>query len=238
MYDRRYAEQVLAFEASGGLLNASLVMRDRETDSWWSIMTADAIGGPLTGTTLKELPVYQKVQWSEWRERHPDTKVLSVGGHEHVNRDPYADYFTSDGGFRGLSSDDQRLGDKASIYAFLLDGQAYAVTHERIAGGAAFELDDGRQLFFYREPGESMFASTLAYVSDKQMKNDRFEVRDGVWIDIISGAEFDAASGFPIDIDVDGVKADGEATQLAGLGGFDTFWYIWATTHHMPVLLD
>ena len=30
-------------------MDASLVMRDRETDSWWSIMTSDAIGGELDG---------------------------------------------------------------------------------------------------------------------------------------------------------------------------------------------
>ena len=40
-------DEELNFEASGALLDASLVMRDRETDSWWSIMTSDAIGGDL-----------------------------------------------------------------------------------------------------------------------------------------------------------------------------------------------
>ena len=28
-------------------MKASLIMRDRETDSWWSIVTGDAIGGEL-----------------------------------------------------------------------------------------------------------------------------------------------------------------------------------------------
>ena len=33
-------------------MKASLVMRDRETDSWWSIMTSTAIGGALQGAEL------------------------------------------------------------------------------------------------------------------------------------------------------------------------------------------
>ena len=71
MYDRKVGGKELNFEASGGLLDASLVMRDRETDSWWSIMTADAIGGDLRKTELVELPVGEKMQWKDWLARHP-----------------------------------------------------------------------------------------------------------------------------------------------------------------------
>jgi hypothetical protein len=41
-------------------MQATLVLRDRETDSWWSIMTSDAIGGELDGTDLEELPFGEK----------------------------------------------------------------------------------------------------------------------------------------------------------------------------------
>ena len=56
MYDRELGDRLLSFEASGALWQASLVMRDRETDSWWSIMTSEAIGGELDGADLVELP--------------------------------------------------------------------------------------------------------------------------------------------------------------------------------------
>ena len=43
VYDRQYDDETLSFEASGALKDGALVMRDRETDSWWSIMAAEAI---------------------------------------------------------------------------------------------------------------------------------------------------------------------------------------------------
>ncbi len=73
MYDREYGDRELNFEASGALWQASLVMRDRETDSWWSIMTSAAIGGELDGTDLVELPYGEKTTWGKWRKRYPDT---------------------------------------------------------------------------------------------------------------------------------------------------------------------
>ena len=72
VYGRSYGDRKLNFEASGALKQASLIMRDRETDSWWSIMTSDAIGGELVGTDLVELPRGEKVTWKDWRRRHPD----------------------------------------------------------------------------------------------------------------------------------------------------------------------
>ena len=78
MYDRNYDGKTLSFEPSGGLMNASLVMQDRETDTFWSIMSGKAEAGALDGTALIELPVSEKMSWAEWRARHPDTLVLSV----------------------------------------------------------------------------------------------------------------------------------------------------------------
>ena len=83
VYGRKHGDQELNFEASGALLDASLVMRDRETDSWWSIMTSDAIGGELEGDELEELPLGEKSTWKDWVARHPQTLVLSVEGREH-----------------------------------------------------------------------------------------------------------------------------------------------------------
>ncbi len=80
MYGRRYDGKDLRFEASGGLMHAALVMRDKETDSYWSIMTGDAIAGDLKGTPLEEWPLGEKAQWGDWSARHPDTLVLSVNG--------------------------------------------------------------------------------------------------------------------------------------------------------------
>lgn len=199
----------LTFEASGALLDASLVMRDRETDSWWSIMTSDAIGGSLEGAELQELPVSEKTTWGDWKRGHPDTVVLSVEGVEHVERNPYETYFTSEGTFRDLEIDDDRLAPKEPIFAFWLDGRPWAVPHAAIEGGAAFRLSSGdggreRWVAFHRAPGAAVYASSRGWALDG-------EVRE-VGPEPPPGAE--------------------------PLEGFDTYWYTWVSVNEESGLLE
>jgi hypothetical protein len=139
VYDRRYSGKELLFEPSGGLLNAGLVMRDRPTDSWWSIMTGVAIGGELEGTPLKEIAVSEKTQWGEWKRRYPTSKVWSIGGMEHDDTNPYDHYLGNTKTFRESKTPDKRLPDKESVYAFQMDGVTYAVPHALIFGGAVLQ---------------------------------------------------------------------------------------------------
>lgn len=220
MYSREYGDRVLSFEASGGLWNSSLVMQDKETDTYWSIMSGTAIGGEMSGTELTELPVSEKARWDEWRERHPDTLVLSVRGNEHAP-DAYRGYWEDPRGFRGQEAEDDRLDTKEPIYAFELGGAAHAVPMSAVEGGGAFHLDAGPHVFLYREPGAELFESTAAYLSPAG-----FERRDGTWVETGTGARFDT-----------------ETRRFTGgdvepLVGFDTFWYTWSLTHEDPVILE
>ncbi len=193
-------------------MQASLVMRDKETDSWWSIMTSKAIGGPMDGQDLVELPYGEKSTWGDWVRRYPQTKVLSVNGKEHEERNPYDRYFTSDGTFRDLKVADDRLAAKTAIYSFRLGGQAYAAPNKAYEGGklfAAEELGEGKRLFLYREKGASVFASTLAYVVDAGVKAK----------EVLRRVEAQDTEGFePVE-------------------GFDTFWYNWVAVNKDSKLL-
>jgi hypothetical protein len=77
VYGRQYEGKTLQFEASGGLLHGAMVIRDKETDSHWSIITGDAIAGDLKGTPLEEWPLGEKARWKDWAARHPDTPSSS-----------------------------------------------------------------------------------------------------------------------------------------------------------------
>ena len=92
MYSRDYEDVTVEFEASGGLINSSLVMQDRQTDTYWSMMKGEAIAGELEGNDLVELPVSEKMQWRDWKAKHADTLVLSVRGREDT-RSSYRSYF-------------------------------------------------------------------------------------------------------------------------------------------------
>jgi hypothetical protein len=169
VYGRTYDDKVLSFEPSGALLQAAITMRDRETDSWWSIMKEGAIGGELEGVSLDLIPAGEKVQWTDWKKRYPSTKVLSVDGEEHDPDDHYKDYFASEEGFRGATAEDKRLKDKEAIFAFTVGDTAYAVTHDTVEGGARFRLGD-KEIYLFRKKGAPLYSSTEAYIeaSDKE----------------------------------------------------------------------
>lgn len=222
MYGRHYAGRDLRFEASGGLLHSALVMRDKETGSYWPILTGEAASGKLKGTRLLELPVGVKVQWKDWLRAHPDTLVLSVAGAEHVENNPYDQYFASDSGYRETAAKDKRLPTKEPIWAFDLSGRRFAVPFRAFEDGGAFRAGE-EWIFLHRPKGAAVYFSTRAFASGTP-----FVRRDGTWFHESSGARFDAAQGNFV---------EGSSSDPRPLRGFDTFWYMWSLTHPDTVVL-
>jgi len=220
VYSREYGGQELQFEASGGLWNSSLVMQDKQTDTYWSIMSGSAIGGRLAGTELRELPVSEKVRWDDWRARHPNTLVLSVGGAEHAP-DAYQRYWEDPRGFRGQEAEDDRLPTKEPIFAFEYGGVPYVVPASAAEGGAVYSVPEGPYVLLWRAPGSEIFESTDAYLS-----SEGFERRGERWVELGTGAELDPSSG----------RFQGGSVEP--LIGFDTFWYNWSLTHENTVILE
>ena len=209
MYDRNVLDRELTFEASGGLVNGTLVLQDRETDSYWPIMHGRSFHGALQGTPLRELTVNDKVRWRDWRARHPDTRVLSVGGVE--DQEPrYDKYFASPEGFRGLVAHDDRLATKQPIFAFRLDGQPYAARYEDFIGGRVFRVG-GVGVFLYRADGVDLRDASAAYLSPHYATP-----ATGI-PGPVAGCRFDAQ----------GKRYEG-ADCPARIAGFDTFWYSWS----------
>ena len=76
--DRRVAGRTLTFENSGALWKDMLVMKDKETGTYWTPATGKALAGPLAGETLTILPA--PVTTAEaWRELYPSTICLDTG---------------------------------------------------------------------------------------------------------------------------------------------------------------
>jgi hypothetical protein len=76
--DRRVAGRTLTFENSGALWKDMLVMKDKETGTYWTPATGRALAGPLEGETLTVLPA--SVTTAEaWRELYPSTVCLETG---------------------------------------------------------------------------------------------------------------------------------------------------------------
>ena len=194
-------------------MNATLVMQDFETDSYWSIMTNEAIEGEKKGTKLRELPVSSKVQWKDWLKKHPNTLVLSVDGKEDASTG-YISYFNSPEGFRGIEATDQRLENKEPIFTFEYENKKYAVANEIIKGGKVFDLGNLR-ILLYRPENADLFYSTIAY----QTKSLGFSKVENGWMEIDSGCVFD--------IETESFSKDGTNCPER-FSGFDTFWYTWS----------
>src|SRR5919197_1465220 len=56
VFNRRVGGRTLTFGTTGKLRRSDLVMWDRQTETWWQQLTAEAVVGELTGTKLKVLP--------------------------------------------------------------------------------------------------------------------------------------------------------------------------------------
>jgi len=91
-YDPQVGGQLLTFGVSGLLYKDNLLLYDHETDSLWSQLGRKAITGSLAGTSLSILPA-TLTTWTQWREEHPLTKVLSfhTGYERNYSADPYVD---------------------------------------------------------------------------------------------------------------------------------------------------
>jgi len=78
IYDRSVDGRVLTFENSGALWRDTLVLRDRETGTYWSAATGLALSGALAGRRLEPVAAtYTTVE--AWRRAFPATRYADLG---------------------------------------------------------------------------------------------------------------------------------------------------------------
>ncbi len=93
VYARRHDDRILTFIVSGRLWRDSLIMQDKETGTFWSHVTGEALLGSLTGASLESIPSVQ-TSWAEWFREHPDTKLLRKS--RMVRSSVYESYFRNE----------------------------------------------------------------------------------------------------------------------------------------------
>lgn len=137
------------FGVSGLLYNSDVLLYDRDTESLWSQLMGRAVTGPLAGETLETLPV-RHTTWRDWRERHPETLVLSddTGFHRAYYRDPYRDYHRSRAIMFPVASRSGEYHPKALVLGLELGGEARAWPFEELPKGSGSFGDEiaGREV--------------------------------------------------------------------------------------------
>lgn len=154
----------VAFGVSGLLHNSDLVLYDRDSHSLWQQITARAFAGPRRGQSLAAVPLTMTT-WREWRDRHPDTRVLStdtgVKG-KYGDATPYGEYERSKRLMFPVSALDPRLHPKAVVYAVELETGSFAVTERALKAAGTVDSKVGRvPVRWQREAGGTVRATRL-----------------------------------------------------------------------------
>ena len=230
-YDRRVGERILDFGTSGKLLNSSLVMYDRQTESLWSHFTGQAIIGHLTGEQLEFFPI-QTVSFADFRERYPDGIVLSqdTGFSRRYGVNPYAGYDNPDADpFLYNGPLDSRLAAMTRVISLRGDGPAVVVPLSRLMEEMVVEFEaQGRRLVAVWQPG------TASALETSEIRDGRDIGAVGVFTNELDGQPLSLAandSGFTDEItgatfDIFGYGiGDAEGLHLDAVEHLDTFWF-------------
>ncbi len=119
VYNRQLDGVRLEFGVSGLLYNSNVLMYDRQKadrPSLWSQVQATGVAGPYVNQKLSMVP-YEVTTWALWRERFPQTRVLSTetGYVRDYSRSPYERYFSTPDLMFPVRHNDDRLQKKTPV---------------------------------------------------------------------------------------------------------------------------
>ena len=126
--DRRVAGRTLTFDNSGALWRDMVVLRDRETGTYWSPATGLGLSGPLAGERLTLLPDAVLTTADAWQELVPETVCLDTGEMSSVSIQLKIYGSSSMEGLSGRKTDDRRFEPKAKVFVVAEGTQAVAFT--------------------------------------------------------------------------------------------------------------
>lgn len=124
--DRRVGGRTLTFENSGALWRDMLVLRDKETGTYWSPATGAALSGPLEGERLRLLPGAVVTTADAWEELQPETVCMDTGELSAVSLQLRLYGTSSMEGLSGRKIADKRYAPKDRVFVVAEGGQAVA----------------------------------------------------------------------------------------------------------------
>jgi hypothetical protein len=78
-FNATLGDRQLTFRHVDGCYAGSYVITDLETGTVWAPFTGDALYGPLQGSRLQRLPLFQST-WADWIELYPTSLVPDGSG--------------------------------------------------------------------------------------------------------------------------------------------------------------
>lgn len=137
VFRRDIKGKLLTFGISGLLHQSNVLFYDHQTESLWSQLDMKAISGDMKGTGFDIYPSTMAT-WKEWRNKYPDTLVLSrdTGYARDYSRDPYAGYESSKSIMFPVSKKSSRFHPKEKILVVISgdNAKAYPFSELKKAG--------------------------------------------------------------------------------------------------------
>jgi len=235
-FERTLDGRVLDFGATGRLRYSNLIMYDRQTETWWQQAGGDAIAGELAGRQLAFYPA-TIVSWAEFRDVHPDGRVLSreTGFSRDYGRNPYVGYDDVDQPpflFRGPTTPGT-LPPMARVLTVDLGGEAVAYPYavlEKVR--AVNDVAGGRPVAVFWATGvaSALDAGTIAQGRDVGAAAAFSPELDGWRLTFRGEGEriVDVETGSAWDILGRAVAGELAGRQLTPIVSVNHFWFSWA----------
>jgi len=210
----------LSFSSSGLLYRSNKLMYDRETKSLWNQFTGEPVVGALThsGLALRTRPIVT-TSWAEWREGHPNTKVLSVEtgwSRDYGSGVTYNEYFASPDLMFPARVGDERVA-RRKDYVFGIRG---------FAAAKAWPLDA-----FRKEPviNDTVGGQAVVLIGDAKTRTVRaYERGDEEFVEFGPGTLKSASGTWRVTEDF--LIVDNGA-RLPRVAGHVSYWFAWDSYH-------
>jgi hypothetical protein len=224
VYAREVDGKELTFGVSGKLIEDSLVMYDRQTDSLWPQIDGTAISGSYQGKELRPI-ASSLLTWKEWKKLHPDTLVLYTG--ERARGSAYAGYFADRSiGIGNATVTDRRLHGKEKVIGVYVEGETLVfplkklkkqkLAQVRVAGAplvAAYAKDSKTAVAFLAktEDGRELTFGEVERQDDRLVMTDK--ETGTTWL-VLSGQA---------------IAGPHKGEYLEPARALVAFWYAWQT---------
>ena len=135
VFSRRIGDKELTFGVSGLLYQSDVLFYDHQTESLWSQLLMKSISGKYVNREIEILP-YTFSTWKEWRDKYPDTMVLSrdTGHIRNYSADPYVSYYNSDSLMFPVKIKSDKLHPKEKILVVISDDGSKAYPLKSLKG--------------------------------------------------------------------------------------------------------
>ncbi len=234
-FKRTFNGAVFDFGTTGRLRYSNLIMYDRQTETWWQQATGDAIAGEHTGAQLEFYPA-SMISWADFKELHPDGKVLSrdTGFSRDYGKNPYFGYDDiSQAPFLFDGTTPDQLPPMARVLTVDLNHEAVAYPYDVLSQSGVINDSVGGQaivIFWAEGTASALDTSSIpegrevgAAVAYSRIVDDRtltFEFADGKITDEQTESIWN----------IFGLALSGELAgkQLTPVVSINHFWFSWA----------